>query len=153
GPVRMTDDELMAAALGTPPEPPVGEVAPRRRAGGRAAHERSRLPQQRPWKQPRNPYVPVRVLSDDELESIHQASLRVLAEIGMDFLDDEARDLLRAAGARTEPGSQRVRFDPAMVEERIKTAPSEFTLHATNPEHDLVMGGRWTAFGSVASAP
>src|SRR5689334_22888356 len=119
----MTDEELMAAALGTPPEPPVGEVAPRRRAGGRAGHERSRLPQQRPWKQPRIPYEPVRVLSDDEIESIHQASLRVLAEIGMDFLDDEARELLRAAGAELVPDSQRVRFDPAMIEERIRTAP------------------------------
>ena len=50
-------------------------------------------------------------------------------------------------------GTQRVRFDPAMVVERIKTAPAEFTLHATNPEHDLQIGGNWTAFGSVASAP
>ncbi len=149
----MTDDDLLAAALGTPPEPPTGEVAPRRRGGGRAGHERSRLPQQRPWKQPRIPYEPVKVVSDDELESIHQASLRVLAEIGMDFLDDEAREVLRAAGARTEPGTQRVRFDPAMIEERIRTAPAQFTLHATNPEHDLEIGGAWTAFGSVASAP
>ncbi len=149
----MTDDELMAAALGTPAEMPTGEVAPRRRGGGRAGHERSRLPQQRPWQQPRIPYEPVRVLSDDEIESIHQASLRVLSEIGMDFLDEGARDLLKAAGAEVTPGSERVRFDPAMVEETIQTAPSEFTLHATNPGHDLVMGGRWTAFGSVASAP
>jgi trimethylamine--corrinoid protein Co-methyltransferase len=40
-----------------------------------------------------------------------------------------------------------------MVVERIKTAPSSFTLHATNPEHDLEIGGDWMAFGSVASAP
>jgi hypothetical protein len=64
----VTDEELLAAAaLGTPPEPPTGEVAPRRRAGGRAGHERSLLPPQRPWKQPRMPYEPVRVVSDDEL--------------------------------------------------------------------------------------
>jgi trimethylamine--corrinoid protein Co-methyltransferase len=137
----VTDDELMAAALGTPPQPPTGEVAPRRRAGGRAAHERSRLPQQRPWKQPRIPYEPVRVLSDDELESIHQASLRVLAEIGMDVLDEGARELLKTAGAHTEPGTQRVRFDPAMVEDRIRTAPADFPLHATYPRHPLVPGG------------
>ena len=37
-----------------------------------------------------------------------------------------------------------------MVVERIRTAPAEFTLHATNPEHDLQIGGNWTAFGSVA---
>ncbi len=150
-----SDDDLLAAALGgaAPAEAATGEIAPRRRAGGRAGHERNTLPPQRPWAQPRIRYRPTEVLSADEIESIHQASLRVLAEIGMDFLDDGARELLKAAGADVKPDSQRVRFDPAMVEERIRTAPSSFTLHATNPEHDLQIGGNWTAFGSVASAP
>jgi len=98
-------------------------------------------------------YRPTEVVSADELESIHDASLRVLEEIGMDFLDEGARDLLVAAGARVESGTQRVRFDRDMVLERIKTAPSSFTLHATNPDHHLQIGGDWMAFGSVASAP
>ena len=98
-------------------------------------------------------YRPTEVVSADELESIHDASLQVLEEIGMDFLDEGARDLLVAAGAHVEPGTQRVRFERDMVLERIRTAPSSFTLHATNPEHDLKIGGDWMAFGSVASAP
>jgi trimethylamine--corrinoid protein Co-methyltransferase len=125
----------------------------RRRAGGRAAHERSRLPQQRPWSQPRLRYQPTEVISADELESIHQASLRILAETGMDFLAPDARAALAAAGAETSPDSQRVRFDPAMVEERIRTAPAEFTLHARNPAHDIRLGGDWIAFGTVGSPP
>ncbi|MEO5886017.1 MAG: trimethylamine methyltransferase family protein [Candidatus Limnocylindrales bacterium] len=133
---------------------PAGQaLQSRRRSGGRAGHERHVLPQQRPFAQPRMRYRPTEVVSADELESIHDASLGILEEIGMDFLDPEARDLLRSAGARVEPGSERVRFDRAMVEERIRTAPSTFTLHATNPEHHLAIGGDWIAFGSVASAP
>jgi trimethylamine--corrinoid protein Co-methyltransferase len=144
----MTDDEI----------PALGEVAAsggvrRRRHATRGDGERSLLPLQRPWGQPRMRYRPTEAVSADELESIHDASLRVLEEIGMDFLDAEARDLLAAAGARVEPGTQRVRFDRDMVLERIKTAPSSFTLHARNPDHDLVMGGDYVAFGSVASAP
>ena len=158
----MTDEELMGAALGGDPAgpgadsgaAPAGEIAPRRqRHGGRATGERSRLPQQRPWAQPRIRYAPTDLLSADELEAIHVASLRVLSEIGMDFLDEGARELLKTAGADVRPGSERVRFDPALVEERIRTAPAQFTLHATNPAHDLEIGGDWTAFGSVASAP
>src|SRR5450755_3571506 len=99
------------------------------------------------------PYRPTEAISADELESIHDASMRVLEEIGMDFLDGEARRLLAAAGARVEPGSERVRFDRAMVTELIRTAPSSFTLHARNPEHHLQVGGDYLAFGSVASAP
>lgn len=133
---------------------PAGDaLVTRRRAGGRAAHERSRLPQQRPWAQPRLPYEPTAVISADELESIHLASLRVLAETGMDFLDPQARSVLEAAGAQVEPGGQRVRFDPAMVEGLITSAPAEFTLHARNPAHDLRIGGRWTSFGTVGSPP
>ena len=128
-------------------------ASPRRRSGGRAGHERHTLPQQRPWGQPRMRYGPTRAISDDELESIHVASLRVLSEIGMDFLDPDARQVLRAAGAHTEPDSQRVRFDPGMVEEIIKTAPSAFTLHARNPAYDVELGGDWIAYGTVGSPP
>jgi trimethylamine--corrinoid protein Co-methyltransferase len=71
----------------------------------------------------------------------------------MDFLDPDAREVLRAAGAHTEPDTQRVRFDPDMVTETIKTAPSTFTLHARNAAHDLQLGGDWMAFGTVGSPP
>ena len=124
---------------------------PRRR--GRSTAERSRLPVQRPFAQPRLPYKPTDVVSADELEMIHDASMRILEEIGMDFLDDEARALLGQAGAHVEAGSKRVRFDRAMIAEAIKTAPSQFTFHSRNPAHNLIIGGDYTAFGSVASAP
>ena len=125
----------------------------RRHIGHRPEVERSRLPSQRPWAQPRMRIRPVEILSADEIESIHDASLRILAGIGMDFLDPEARELLVAAGATNAPGTQRMRFDPGMVLERIRTAPSSFTLHAWNPEHDLHIGDDWMAFGTGCRPP
>jgi len=98
-------------------------------------------------------YKPTEVVSADELESIHDASMRILEDIGMDFLDPEARQLLAEAGASVEVGSERVRFDREMIAETISTAPSSFTLHSRNPEHNLQIGGDYMAFGSVASAP
>src|SRR4029077_14433404 len=82
-----------------------GEGLRRRRAGGREGHARNAAPQQRPWSQPRMPYRPTDAISADELEAIHLGSLRILSEIGMDFLDAEARDLLVAAGATRHPGN------------------------------------------------
>jgi trimethylamine--corrinoid protein Co-methyltransferase len=126
------------------------EVAGRRR--GRARTTGDRLPEQRPFApQPRLRYRPTEVVSADELEAIHEASLRILADIGMDFLDADARRLLTAAGARVE--GERVRFDPAMVRETIATCPSEFRLHSWNPDHTITVGGDHVAFGSVASPP
>lgn len=131
----------------------VEEAVPRKRRGGRADNSsRSRLPEQRPFVQPRLRYKPTEVVSADEIESIHDASLQILEEIGMDFLDRDARALLGDAGATLGEG-ERVRFDRDFVLERIKTAPERFTLHATNPAHNLVIGGDMMAFGSVASAP
>ena len=103
--------------------------------------------------QPKFPFRPVEIISADELESIHQASLLVLKEIGVDFLHGEAKSILKDIGADVDPGSDRVRFDPALVEAQMGKAPKQFTLHARNPERDLVIGGDHTAFCSVASAP
>ena len=122
------------------------------RRGKRAASVASGI-EQMPWQQPRVPFPPMQFVSDDEVEAIHTASLKVLQEVGMDFLLPEARALLKKAGADVDPNSERVRFDRAMIEETIKTAPPEFTMHARNPAHNLKMGGSWMAFGCVSSPP
>ena len=96
-------------------------------------------------------FTPTEVVSADELESIHDASLRILAEIGMNFLDAGARERLADAGATVD--GERVRFDPEMVVELIRTCPSEFQLHSWNPAHTLTIGGDNIAFGSVGSPP
>ena len=91
----------------------------RRRGRARPSSTEVKLPDQKPFKQPRMRYEPTKVLSDDELESIHLASLRILSDYGMDFLDPDARELMKKAGAKVE--NERVRFDPEMVLETIKT--------------------------------
>lgn len=94
---------------------------------------------------------PTRAVSDDELEAIHLASLRVLAETGIDFLNADARAILASHGAEVD--GDRVRFDAELIETMVAKAPSQFHLHAPNPDHDLEIGGDYVAFGSVASAP
>ena len=107
--------------------------------------------EQPPWQQPRMRFDPLRAVSDDELESIHLASLRVLSETGIDFLDDTARRQLTDAGC--DVAGNRVRFDPELVQHLVSTAPAEFTLHAPNPDRDLHIGGDVITYTSVASPP
>ncbi|MRG54435.1 methyltransferase [Phyllobacterium sp. SYP-B3895] len=87
-----------------------------------------------------NRYPPIAILSTDEIEAIHRASLRLLSETGIEILHDESRTLLKAAGADIDMSNLRVRFDPAMVEEKIRTVPSSFTLQARNPARNLTVG-------------
>jgi trimethylamine--corrinoid protein Co-methyltransferase len=126
------------------------EAGRRRRRGAERVGEPAAA---QPPAQPQLPFTPLDLVSTDELESIHQAALTVLKEIGVDFLHDGARAMLKDAGADVDPVSRRVRFDPAVVEARIGLAPKEFTLHARNRRRNLAIGGRHIAFGSVASAP
>jgi|ERR671918_1442451 trimethylamine:corrinoid methyltransferase-like protein len=124
------------------------------RAGRRPRRNRAEIGlAQPPFQRLRNPFRPFEILSADQIEAIHAASLQVLAEIGMNFLLPEARAILAAAGADVEPAAARVRFDPAFVEERIRTAPSAFTLHARNPERTTRIGADWINFAVVGSAP
>ncbi len=130
-------------------------TTPHRRRRGRRARLADHGPAnpQRPFRQPQLPWQPVPAISDDQLEAIHEASLEVLRDIGMDMLHPEARAVLRREGAEVDPNSERVRFDPEMVLELVGHAPSQFTLHARNPAHDIHMGERWVSFAAVASPP
>ena len=108
---------------------------------------------QLPWRHYRNPYRPVEVLSADQVEAIHVASMRILEEQGIEFLDAEALAIARSAGAEVAAGDQRVRFDRGLIQDCIAKVPSEVTLHARNPERSLTFGGNHVNFGTVASAP
>ena len=122
----------------------------RGRLSGRAK-TRDVIGEQPPFAQPRMRFDPLRAVSDDELESIHRASLRVLAETGIDFLDDTARRQLVDAGCDVD--GNRVRFDPDLVLRLVSTAPEQFTVHAPNPARSLHIGGDLITYTSVASPP
>ncbi len=108
---------------------------------------------QLPWRTYRNPYKPIEVLTEEQIERIHDASMRILEEFGIEFLDELARNRAIAKGAELVPGTQRLRFDRNLVAEYVSKAPSEFMLHARMPERNLTFGANHINFGSVASAP
>jgi trimethylamine--corrinoid protein Co-methyltransferase len=125
----------------------------RRGRRGRAEREATLKATAEPQAQPRLPFAPVAIVSEDQLEAIHQASLTILSEIGMDFLHEEAKAILKRAGADVDPASDRVRFDKGLIENVVGFAPQSFTLHARNPQRSLELGGNAVAFCAVASAP
>ena len=108
---------------------------------------------QAPWRKLENPYRPLEILEAEQIEAIHDTSLQILEEIGMDFLLPEAREILKAAGAEVTAGEERVRFDRGLVLEAIARAPSSSTLHARNPARNLTIGGNHINFTLIASAP
>jgi trimethylamine--corrinoid protein Co-methyltransferase len=114
----------------------------RRRRGGSGIR-------QLPWRDIVNAYPPAEILSADQLEAVHGASMELLERQGLRVLHEGARRLLRQAGAAVDDSSQMVRLDRHLVLEQIALAPSEFTLHARNPQKNVQVGGRHVAFTSV----
>lgn len=132
-----------------------GTTAPverRRRGGGRGA-ERVRKTATLKYLNLVNDLARTEILSPDALEDIHNASLTILEEIGMDIILPEARERMRAAGADVTPGTERVRFDRGMIMEFLGSVPSDFTLYARNPLRNVRIGGKNLVFAQVASAP
>ena len=118
----------------------------------RRGHRQKRVAnaiRQLPWRNVVNPYAATEILNDEQVETIIQTALEVLASQGMRFLEPGSRDLMRKAGAAVDEAEEIVRFDPAMVREKLSLAPTTFELRARNPAHDLNVGGNNILFASV----
>jgi trimethylamine--corrinoid protein Co-methyltransferase len=89
--------------------------------------------------------------SEAEVLQVHEASLRVLNEVGVDFGYLPALELFKKAGCRVD--GQRVYFPPKLVEAQVAKAPSQFTLHARNPNHNVIIGGNNSAFAPCYGPP
>ncbi len=101
------------------------------------------------WREIKNPFPPIEILSEDQIEDIHLASLRVLSDSGIKFLSQKARHLFREIGADVDDNSCMVRFDPEFILETIKLAPSNFRIRARNPNRSIELGGAKVNFATV----
>lgn len=92
------------------------------------------------------------LLSDEGLSIVEANADTILQEIGIEFRDDpEVLQIWRDAGATVT--GERVRFDKGMLREIVKTAPSEFTQVARNPERSVVIGGDNLVLAPVYGPP
>ena len=79
------------------------------------------------------------ILSKDELEEIHLATLEVLNETGVFVEDEAALDVFEEGGARVDRASNTVCIPPHVVEDAVRTAPSKVVLYGRDPKHDIVL--------------
>ncbi len=123
----------------------------RRTRGGGTRRGRSPGFAQPPWAVPLISDPPVEPLSAEGVQAIHDGAMRILEEIGVEFLNEEALSLFRQAGAKVE--EQRVWLGRDFVMEMVAKAPDRFTITPRNPDRELTMGAGHLNFGVVASPP
>ncbi len=126
----------------------------RKRHGGRAGNARRSSPltiQQMPWRLPVNTDRPTEPLGEDGVQAIHNGAMRILEEIGIEFLNEESLGIFRKAGCTVD--GTNVRMGRDWVMEMLARAPQSFTLTPRNPDRKLVVGEKHILFGNVSSPP
>ena len=81
---------------------------------------------------------PYELLTNQQVEQIHESSIQILSKIGVEFGYPPALEMLKKGGAKVE--KQRVFFSGRLIEAQIKKAPGKFRLYARNPEKDVIIG-------------
>jgi trimethylamine--corrinoid protein Co-methyltransferase len=91
------------------------------------------------------------LLSPDDIEQIHDASMRLLAEVGVQIPVDAALQVFKQHGTRTD--GQIVYLEEGQVMKALETVPAQFTIHARNPERNVTVGDGNPVFAPAYGAP
>ena len=92
-------------------------------------------------------------LSEDELNTIHNASLEVLENTGIRVTDEAVLDILKKTGAGVDYVKKHVTIPRGLVEEALRRAPKTTTYAARNPEYDVVLNKQKAHFWAEGGAP
>ncbi|MDE3176034.1 MAG: trimethylamine methyltransferase family protein [Pseudomonadota bacterium] len=107
---------------------------------------------QMPWRNVRNPYPPMEMPSPDQMQDLHDISIRILNKLGIKVLRANVRALFARAGAKIDEEGI-VRIDEGLVSEALKTVPQRFCLTPRNPATTVTLGDDHLVFGLVAGPP
>ena len=94
---------------------------------------------------------PYELLTNEQVEQIHETSIQILSQIGVEYGYPPALEMLKKGGAKVE--GQRVFFSGRLIEAQIRKAPAKFKLYARDPEKDVIIGGDNIAFTPGYGAP
>jgi len=90
------------------------------------------------------------VLTGDQLERIHSASLAILERVGVHVPHDEVLSRFAAAGAKVDTKAQHVRIPPDLVMRLLQQAGRQFTLYGRDLSKTACFGVGKRNYNSVA---
>ena len=128
--------------------------ARRRRGGGRSGNAQRRgktAIDQMPWRMIENVDRPTEPLNEEGVQAIHNGAMHILENIGIEILNDEARQIFADAGCIVN--GENVRFGRDFIMEMVAKAPSQFDMVPRNPDRTVTIGGNTLTFVNVSSPP
>ncbi len=95
-----------------------------------------------------NPKLRLEVLTPEEVQKIHDATLWIIEKVGVRFPSPRALDIWQSFGASVDAEKMVVRAKPHLIEEALKQAPAAYTLCARDPSQDLPLDGNHVFVGT-----
>ncbi|MEJ2737475.1 MAG: trimethylamine methyltransferase family protein, partial [Anaerolineae bacterium] len=93
------------------------------------------------------------LLTPEQVERVHEASLEILEAVGVWVRNGEARSLLGRHGCHVDGESGVVRFPRDVVGRFTDACPSRFTYHGRDPRHDRTLPDDGPLMVTASSAP
>lgn len=92
---------------------------------------------ERPPIEPLRTRLNLRLLDDEQLDLLQEATLAVLEQTGVQFPSEKALSILADHGAQVDRQTKVVKFPRDLVLRAVAQAPRYYRLGARNPEFDL----------------
>ncbi|MBM2842796.1 MAG: trimethylamine:corrinoid methyltransferase [Anaerolineales bacterium] len=96
---------------------------------------------------------PICLLSSDQVQQVHDASLEILDNVGLLVRNERARTIFARHGCRVDSQTDIVHLPPAVVERHRASLPPTFTFGARDPDFDRTMPGDAPVIVTGSSAP
>jgi trimethylamine---corrinoid protein Co-methyltransferase len=95
-----------------------------------------------------NPRLNLSILSAEDVQRLHTATLDVIESVGVRFPSQKALDIWEAHGAQVDRDTQIVKAPGAMIETALREAPPVYPLAARDPGQDLPLDGNHVYLGT-----
>jgi trimethylamine---corrinoid protein Co-methyltransferase len=102
----------------------------------------------KPIKSITNPKLHLEILTPQEVEKIHAATLWIIEKVGVRFPSRRALDIWAENGAVVDAEKMVVRARPELIEDALKNCPPVYPLAARDPHQDLPLDGNHVYVGT-----
>lgn len=89
-----------------------------------------------------------RLLTHAAVRKIHDSSLELLIDVGLEVHSDKAWDVFEKAGALTESEKRIVKLPYAVVQNCLQSTPKEIVLYGREDQHNLYCTGKNVYLGT-----
>lgn len=95
-----------------------------------------------------NPKLHLDILTADDVNRLHDATLHIIENVGIRFKSKRALEIWEAHGAKVDHNTMIVKAKPTLIEEALKKAPPIYPLCARDPSQDLMLDGNHVFVGT-----